>query len=88
MRTVLCLNPFENQVYFHTKTARPTSSLSSTSLNPFMNQVYFYSGPGKALCGAALRRYFREPPAVFRNRMFLMIDVFEFMMNEENGWKS
>ena len=41
MRTVLCLNPFENQVYFHTKIARPTSSLSSTSLNPFMNQVYF-----------------------------------------------
>ena len=57
-------------------------------LNPFENQVYFHSGPGKALCGAALRRYFREPPAVFRNQMLLMIDVFEFMMNEENGWKS
>ena len=23
-----------------------------------MNQVYFHSGPGKALCGAALRRIF------------------------------
>ncbi len=33
-------------------------------LNPFENQVYFYSGPGKALCGAALLRHFREPPAV------------------------
>ena len=33
-------------------------------LNPFMNQVYFHSGPGKALCGAALQRHFREPPAV------------------------
>ena len=33
-------------------------------LNPFENQVYFHSGPGKAARGAALRRYFREPPAV------------------------
>ena len=28
------------------------------SHNPFTNQVYFHSGPGKALCGAALRRIF------------------------------
>ena len=35
-----------------------------TSLNPFTNQVYFHRGPGKALCGAALRWHFREPPAI------------------------
>ena len=71
-----------------TRKDQPRKQYYPVHLNPFENQVYFHSGPGKALCGAALRRYFREPPAVFRNRMFLMIDVFEFMMNEENGWKS
>ena len=34
-------------------------------LNPFESQVYFHRGPGKALCGAALQRHFREPPAVW-----------------------
>ena len=33
-------------------------------LNPFENQVYFHSDPGKDVCGAALRRHFREPPAI------------------------
>ena len=37
---------------------------SSGGLNPFENQVYFHSGPGKGLCGAALRRHFREPLAI------------------------
>ena len=82
-------NPFVDQVYFHRLGTLPSRKHRwKNGLNPFENQVYFHSGPGKALCGAALRRYFREPPAVFRNQMLLMIDVFEFMMNEENGWKS
>ena len=79
---------FESQVCFYPFIGGSSSIPTRSGHNPFANQVYFHSGPGKALCGAALRRYFREPPAVFRNQMFLMIDVFEFMMNEENGWKS
>ena len=37
----MCLNPFENQVYFHVVVDKTLKELLG-SLNPFENQVYFH----------------------------------------------
>ena len=38
------LNPFENQVYFHSLPC-PQTAQSALCLNPFENQVYFHPAP-------------------------------------------
>ena len=59
---------FESQVCFYPFIGGSSSIPTRSGLNPFMNQVYFHSGPGKALCSAALRRHFREPPGFGRHQ--------------------
>ena len=39
---MLCLNPFESQVYFHRLVVLLRRLVSLSSLNPFESQVYFH----------------------------------------------